>query len=154
MADDTVKISFKRGQFLAKFTKLVPAARVEVTAAALKGAEDVAGLAKHLVRSDRVKASIKAVPLEERLAAMVTAGDATTLVPARQGSGEFVSLARLEEFGVPPHTVGGKFKGAHHPGVKPHPFLFPAARLLKKKNKARIARAIGQAARKVAGAGR
>jgi hypothetical protein len=59
-------------------------------------------------------------------------------------------LARLEEFGVAPHKNKGKFAGSRNPGVKPHPFLFPAARLLKKKNKARISRAMGLAARKVA----
>lgn len=147
---DGVTISVKRDALIRKFQKLVPAARVEVTAAALQGAQEVAELAKRFARSDRVKASIRAIPLEKRLAAMVVAGDGATLVERRKGSGEFVSLARLEEFGVGPHINKGEFAGSHNPGVKPHQFLFPAARLLKKKNKARIARAIGQAARKVA----
>jgi hypothetical protein len=150
MMADGLKITVKREQLIRKFQKLVPNARVELVAAAMKGAEEVAGLAKRFARSHRVRASIHAEPLPQRLAALVAAGDASTLVPARKGSGEMVSLARLEEFGVPPHTVGGKFKGAHHPGVKPHPFLFPAARLLKKQNKARMARALGAAARKAA----
>lgn len=148
---DGVTVSVKKDALIRKFQRLVPTARVEVTAAALKGAEDVADLAKRFARSDRVKASIKAEPIPDRLAAMVVAGGPGTLVERRKGSGVFVSIARLEEFGTPPHENKGLYQGTENPGTKPHPFLFPAARLLKKKNKARISRAMGQAARKVAG---
>ena len=34
--------------------------------------------------------------------------------------------AKFVEFGTKPHTAGGKFEGAQHPGSAPDPFLRPA----------------------------
>lgn len=34
--------------------------------------------------------------------------------------------AKFVEFGTNPHKVGGRFKGAQHPGTTPEPFLRPA----------------------------
>lgn len=35
-------------------------------------------------------------------------------------------VAHLVEFGTAPHVNGGKFKGSHHPGTAPQPFMRPA----------------------------
>jgi hypothetical protein len=150
---DGVFISVKRDRLVRKFRELVPEAEKEVTLAALQGAQEVASLAQRFVHSQAVRNTIRAEPLPKRLAAMVVAGDASTLVEFRKGSGELINIARLEHYGTKPHTVGGKFAGAHHPGTRANPFLHAAAQLTRKQNIARISRAIGKAARKVAAGG-
>jgi len=62
----------------------------------------------------------------------------------RAGNGR-VRYAHLVEFGVAPHRVGGRFKGAMHPGTQAQPFFFPAYRALKKRVRARIRRAFKKA---------
>lgn len=147
---DGVKATMKVDGLRARFAALVPAAREEVAAAALKGAEDVRDLAKHFVpvKSGKLRDTITAEAMPDRLGAQVAAGSEETEV--RKGSGVNWNYARGVEFGTAKHRNKGKFAGSMHPGSKPHPFLFPAARLLKKRNKARIGRAMGKAARKVA----
>lgn len=153
MADDGLYLSVRRDRLVRKFRALVPEAEKTVTEAALEGAQEVAALAQRFVHSQEVRNSIHAEPLPKRLAALVAAGDASTKVEARKGSGVLIGKEFLEHFGTKPHTVGGKFKGAHHPGTRANPFLHAAFQLTKKKNLARISRAIGKAARKVAAGG-
>lgn len=146
----SVKV-LNKDRLIARFRKLVPVAREEVTDAALKGAEAVASLARHLVHSKRVAATIQVERIPDRLAARVVAGDVTTLVEVRAGSGEYVNIARLEHNGTAPHILGGLYEGAHHPGTKGNPFLTGASNLEEKTNKRRMGTAIGKAARRVAG---
>lgn len=150
---DGVRISVKRQSLIDRLNKLVPAARVEVTAAAMKGAEDVASLARRFApkRSGALAASIQAEAKPEGLGARVTAGGTSaTRRTVRAGVDVFVDTAFFAEFGTKPHRNKGKFAGSRHPGTKKHPFLFPAARMLKKKNLARVSRAITKAAKQVA----
>lgn len=148
---DGARIRIDKDKLIRKFRRLVPASKEELTAAAVQGAGEVAELAKRFTRSRRVRASIHVEPVPEKLAAQVVAGGPGTMVEARRGTGQMISLARLEEFGTRPHKNKGLYAGTRHPGTRPHPFLFPAARLLRKKNKAKMSRALGKAARKVAG---
>ena len=150
---DGFKISVKKQRLIDKLHRLVPAARIEVTKAAIKGAEDVATLARRLVPRDtgQLAATIQVEPKTDGYGAVVVAGDKKAY------------YARFVEFGTQAATAGGRVadnrKGGGrtrksmrtHPGTKAQPFLFPAARLLKKKNMARIGRAITKAAKQVAG---
>ncbi|MUZ65332.1 HK97-gp10 family putative phage morphogenesis protein [Agrobacterium vitis] len=52
------------------------------------------------------------------------------------------------EFGTAPHTNGGKFKGTMNPGAKANPYFFPAYRLLKKRMKSKLSRAMRRAIKK------
>ncbi|MGV1801565.1 HK97-gp10 family putative phage morphogenesis protein [Agrobacterium vitis] len=54
------------------------------------------------------------------------------------------------EFGTASHTNGGKFKGTMHPGAKANPYFFPAYRLLKKRMKSKLSRAMRRAIKKAA----
>lgn len=56
-----------------------------------------------------------------------------------------VKYAHLVEFGTAPHRVGGRFKGAMHPGTKAQPFFFPAYRALRKRVKSRVRRSLRKA---------
>lgn len=79
---------------------------------------------------------------------------------------EVAYYARWVEFGTAPHSLakgadrsarGGRGKrqdqGAQHPGAAAHPFFFPAYRANLKSAKAKIRRAVRDAARKVAAGG-
>lgn len=61
-----------------------------------------------------------------------------------------VRYAHLVEFGTAPHTVGGLYAGAHHPGSKAKPFFYPSYRAMKKDVRRRINKAIREAVQKVA----
>jgi len=145
----TIKVTNKDRLF-ARFRRLAPAADRELIEAALLGANEVAGLARRFSQNDRVRQSIKVEAVPGRPAVVVAAGDASTQVEVRKGSGKMWGLERAEEFGVKKHRLGGIFAGAMHPGSAPRPFLFPAFRLLKKRVQARLGRALGKAARAVA----
>jgi HK97 gp10 family phage protein len=54
------------------------------------------------------------------------------------------------EFGTAPHKNGGKFKGTQNPGAKASPYFFPAYRLLKKRMKSKLSRAMRRAIKKAA----
>ena len=67
-------------------------------------------------------------------------------------------VAHLVEFGTAPHINGGRFKGSHHPGTAPQPFMRPAwdankqavLDSLSDDLRAEIARVLGRAARRAA----
>lgn len=59
--------------------------------------------------------------------------------------------AAFVEFGTAPHRNGGRFAGTMHPGSLPHPFFWPAWRLLKSGIKRKMTKAIKDAAVKTAG---
>lgn len=78
-------------------------------------------------------------------------GTAATQREVREGSGIMTDEAVLAEFGTKPHRLGGKFKGALHPGTKPVPFFFGPYRASKKRIKSKSSRGINKAAKKIAG---
>lgn len=55
--------------------------------------------------------------------------------------------ARFVEFGTAPHEIGGRFRGAQHPGTSPQPFFFSAFRANRKETKLEIQKAIRAAVR-------
>jgi len=73
-----------------------------------------------------------------RLAVRVTAGNSR------------VRYAHLVEFGAAPHTAGGIFAGARHPGAPAQPFFYPAYRASKRKAVSRIRRSMKLAAKRAA----
>lgn len=151
---DGVRIRVRRkDELLRKLERLAPAARQELTAANKRSAEEMVGYARQFapVRTGRLRDSIVATPPGQtppdhsqgaRIvppgAYMVTAGNSR------------VRYAHLVEFGAAPHTAGGRFAGARHPGAPRQPFFFPAYRLIRKRHKSRAGRAIGKSIRAVA----
>ena len=61
----------------------------------------------------------------------------------RQGSGTYVNLARLIEFGTNPGRFGRKTRGPHP--LRAQPFLFPAWRIRRLQAKAAMAAAVNRA---------
>jgi HK97 gp10 family phage protein len=58
--------------------------------------------------------------------------------------------AAFVEFGTSPHTAGGKFEGAKHPGAMAEPFFYPGYRAMKRRTKSRISRATTKSVRQAA----
>lgn len=77
------------------------------------------------------------------------AGDPDLTVTITAGNSA-VRYAHLVEFPTAPHKVGGKFKGAQHPGTQAQPFFYPAYRALRRRIKSRVTRAAKKAAKSVA----
>jgi hypothetical protein len=71
-------------------------------------------------------------------AALVTAGNSKVRYP------------HLVEYGTRPHAQGGQFQGTQHPGTTARPYFWPAFRLIRRKMRTRISRAINKAVKSVA----
>ncbi len=71
-------------------------------------------------------------------------GDPDLSVTIHAGD-EKAFYAAFVERGTSPHDLGGRFKGAKHPGSQAVPFFYPAYRANKKSVKARITRAMNKA---------
>jgi HK97 gp10 family phage protein len=89
----------------------------------------------------RPKKGRNAVAPEAGVTAVITAGNPE------------VRYAHLVEFGTAPHVVGGKFKGAEHPGARAEPFFYPAYRVLKRRVRGRISRAFSKGVKKAQSGG-
>ncbi|HWA22326.1 MAG TPA: HK97 gp10 family phage protein [Caulobacterales bacterium] len=146
--------------------KALPLAMVEATRAGMAAAAD------KVVKSQKALAPIKSGDLRDSIT--WTWGDAQKTAYSQGGisfgvmagsknfSGDLslkvrisagntkVRYAHLVEFGTSPHTAGGKFKGAAHPGTAAQAFFFPGYRLEKKNAKARIRRASKKGAQSIA----
>ena len=124
------------------------------------GAADIVRMAKSLVPVDsgELQKSIgwtwgkapKGSLTLGKLAASQIAGSLTATVYAGDDKAFY---ARWVEFGTAPHVVGGKFKGAQHPGTTAQPFFFTAYRANRKSVKRRITSAANKAAKRVAAGG-
>ena len=152
------KSRFKGRQALKRKFQELPAAVVEAAREGLAaGAQDIVDMQKRLAPVDRgdlrdsiawrfgddanqIKHAFGAGRLTKKrnpVSVRITAGNAR------------VRTAHLVEFGTAPHTVGGIFAGAQHPGTKPQPFFYPAYRARKKAAAAKVKRAVNRAAKKV-----
>ena len=152
---DGVKIRRPRKrELIDKFRRLAPAAAEAAAAANKEGAEDMARLARKFapVKSGALRDSIKVTPPGGVLPAHSQG------TPPVVGAGSYavsagnsgVRYAHLIEFGTLPHTVGGQFAGAQHPGTPPRPFFFPAYRVARQQHKKRVGKAVRSAYKKVA----
>lgn len=154
MASDLIQQSAK----LAKRLEAIPGEILaHVRPALVQAADDLAGLARTLAPEDEgdLKASITVTPPGGTTPAYAEGGgkraaaDNQALVTAGNPQ---VRHGHLVEFGTDPHINGGQFAGTLHPGTDAQPFLLPAGRLTRDRNKRRIGRAVAQAIRQAGGA--
>lgn len=129
-----------------RLRRLPKSAGKHVGKAAMAGAEELADKARQFAprKSGKLARSIEAKPGSDHLRAEVVVGE---------------HYGRFVEGGTRPHNLGkgqhlrkGKQRGARgskagrrHPGARPRPFLNVAFRLLKKRIRGRITRAIRKA---------
>lgn len=138
---DGASIKFGRKDALfARLRRARPSLTRELVKAVNKAAQEHAALATAMAPEDQgdLRRSIQATPATNSInpSARVEAGDETAF------------YAHWVEFGTSPHEQGGAFAGSQHPGNEPQPFMFPAYRLLNKRNTARIGRAIAKGIKK------
>lgn len=133
--------------------------RSRIKQAIAEAADEIADMQRRMapVRTGALRASIKvtfgARPAQSSAGLGVggaAAGDPELTAWITAGGVGQGWYARFVEFGTAPHTAGGKFKGARHPGARAQPFFFPAYRVMRKRAKSKISRAIGKAARDIA----
>ena len=144
-------------RFNAKLKKLPKEAREEMRKAVAASAEEIVNLQKKLVPIDHGDLQMSITwrwGTEQRIAysqdfGQVQGGHELSAVISAGNSR--VRYAHLVEFGAAPHTAGGKFEGAHHPGAPAQPFFYPGWRSGKTRAKRRINSAIRKAAKKAVG---
>lgn len=143
-------------RFNAKLKKLPQTMKDELRKAVATSAEEIVDLQQRLVPVDQgdLRASITWRWGDEKREAysqdMGTVSGNHELSARISAGNSGVRYAHLVEFGAAPHTAGGKFEGAQHPGAPAQPFFYPGFRTGKKRAKARISRAVRAAAKKAA----
>lgn len=141
-----------RKRLLDRLKKIQGAPRKAMRAALEQGAQQVASHARSLAPK-KSGALVKSIGytfgnFTRGSGVLATSGtregdpDLTVTVHAGDATAFYASYV---EFGTSPHTAGGKFKGAAHPGATAQPFFFPAWRANKRSVKARITRAMRKA---------
>lgn len=144
-----------KDRLYAKLAQLAPEAAKQVGAEALAAGHEMVTIARSYVAVDKgdLRDSIVVTPggqmtpaysqpggsqMVPEHAALITAGNTKVRYP------------HLVEYGARPHIAGGKFKGAQHPGAPAQPYFWPAFRLIRRKMRGRITRAINKAVKSVA----
>ncbi|HZH10560.1 MAG TPA: HK97-gp10 family putative phage morphogenesis protein [Microvirga sp.] len=124
--------------------------RARVREAIHQGAAEIVSAQKRLapVRTGKLRDSITATiggqaPKYSQFGRMGGKGDADLTAVITVGNSE-VRYAHLVEFGSAPHIAGGRFKGADHPGTTAQPFFYPGYRMVRRRVKSRITRAVNK----------
>lgn len=151
----SMKIRGKDKLFRKLKDRLPKAMQAELEKAAFEGAEEMVATAKRLVPRDEGKLaeSIVATRAGETSPAYSQPGGAM-VVPegaamVTAGNSE-VRYPHLVEYGTASHAQGGTGKGTQHPGNPPQPYFWPAFRLMRKRFKGRMSRALRKAIDQVA----
>lgn len=123
--------------------------------------------ANHQAADEMVEFAQAFAPKREgKLAASIVATPPGQVPPSySQGGGHFVvpdgayavsegnsevRYAHIIEFGQKPHPQGGMFAGTQHPGTPPQPHFWPAYRMIRKKHRGRVGRALGKTVKAIA----
>lgn len=151
---DGVKFTVRnKDKLFKKLGRLVPAVIDAVDGANHQAADEMADMARRLVKrkTGKLAATITVTPPGGVPPAYSQGGGGGPVPPgsyAVSAGDKGVRTAHLVEFGTKPHIAGGKFAGAQHPGSAPQPFFWPAYRATKRKHKGRVSRAINGGVKK------
>ncbi len=144
----TIKVR-RKDELLKKFRRMAPAADAELEKANRRSADEMVGLARSFApkESGELAESIQATPPGRR-----PPGKVAKVVPAGAyavtAGDERVRYAHLVEYGTAAHANRGQFAGTTHPGTGRQPFFWPAYRLIRKRHRGRIGRALRAAIKK------
>lgn len=142
---DAIRLTSNKDALFAHLRKLVPGVEVEVGKASLDSASEMASLARGYAptgATGKLKASIRIEPGPRVGSYRVLAGGAAT---TKIGSGKPFDYALGVEFGTKAHTNAGMFAGSENPGARRRPFYWIAYRMMKKRIRARVTRALNRA---------
>lgn len=132
---------------LAKLRASVPAVETAATEVSKQTADEMVGLARSFVPVDtgKLRDSIHVEPGDRPASFRVKAGGPTTTREVRSGSGKPYDYSVGVEFGTSQHTNAGIFAGSDNPGARRQPFFWPAYRLIRKRLRGRMSRALSKA---------
>lgn len=143
-----------KDRLFAKLRKSVPGIEKAVTDANVKSANVIAALQKSFAPVDDgdLRDSIEVTLPGGRSPAHSQPGGSESVplgaVLITAGNSK-VRYAHLVEYGTAPHTLGGVFAGAEHPGNPAQPYFWPGYRLGRRSAKARATRAMTKELKKV-----
>lgn len=146
-----------KDRLMRKLAALHPTIANELNLMNKAAAEQMAEYARQFVpvKTGKLKESIVVTPPGETPPPYSQGGVQGRPVPdnayAVSAGNSGVRTAHLVEYGTTPHTLGGFFEGAEHPGSRARPFFWPAYRITKRKHKRESAKALTKAIKKVAG---
>lgn len=149
-----VKIRNK-DRLLKKLGMLHPALFEAIEKANHQAADEMVELAQAFVptKSGKLKNSIVATP-PGQVPPSYSQGAAAGPVPqgayAVSAGNSEVRYAHLVEWGTKPHPQGGMFKGTEHPGTPPRTFFWNSYRIIRKKHRGRLGRALGKSVKAIA----
>lgn len=150
----TVKIR-RKDALLKKLGELHPALFEAIGEANHQAADEMVETAQAFVavKTGKLRNSIVATPPGQEIPSY-SQGGGGGMVPdgayAVSAGNTNVRYAHLVEFGSKPHFNEGMFAGTENPGSPPQPFFWPAYRLMRKRHKGRLGRALGKAVKAVA----
>jgi len=145
---DGVRLTSNKDALFARLRKLVPGVEAQVGKANLESANEMASLARGYAptgATGKLKASIRIEPGPRVGSYRVLAGGPATTKSARLGSGKPFDYALGVEFGTGAHVNAGMFAGSQNPGARKQPFYWIAYRMMKKRIRSRVTRAINRA---------
>jgi HK97 gp10 family phage protein len=144
-----------KDRLYAKLKRLAPEAAAALTEEANKAADEMVSTAKAYAPVDDgdLRDSIVATRTGQMTPAYSQPGgsqvvpEGSVLVTAGNTKARYPHLV---EYGTRPHTNQGMFPGTQHPGTVAQPFFWVSFRLLRKRFRGRMTRAMNKAIKKVA----
>ncbi len=155
MADGVSITIRKKDRLFRKMRQSVATLKDETEQAAFASAQEMAGAAQARAPFDDgdLRASIVATPAGQSTPSYSHPGgstavpDGAALVTAGNSR---VRYAHLVEYGTSSHVQGGLFAGTIHPGTARQPFFWISYRLMRRRIKNRMTRAVNRAFKRAA----
>ena len=142
-----------KDKLFAKLSALAPEAAAAVYAEALAGAQEMVSTAKGYVAVDKgdLRDSIVATEAGQATPSYSQPGGSQVVPPGSvlvTAGNSKVRYPHLVEYGARPHINAGKFPGTQNPGTPARPYFWPSFRLLRRKFRGRMTRALNKAIKK------
>lgn len=145
----------RKDELFAKLRRMAPEAAVALQAEADAAAAEMVRTARSYAPVDDgdLRDSIVATPAGSMTPAYSQPGGQQQ-VPAGSvlvtAGNTKVRYPHLVEYGTRPHLNAGQFAGTQHPGTAAQPYFWPAFRLLRRRFRSRMTRAMNKTIKKVA----
>lgn len=145
-----------KDKLFAKLSAMAPEAAAAVYAEAQAAANDMVSTAKNYVAIDKgdLRDSIVATEAGQSTPSYSQPGGSQIVPPGSvlvSAGNTKVRYPHLVEYGARPHINAGQFAGTQHPGTAAQPYFWPAFRLLRRRFRGRMTRALNKAIKKAGG---
>lgn len=155
-SNSALRARIRKDRLFAKLSRLAPEAKAALAQEAQSSADEMVRIAQTYVPfvDGDLEESIVATPGGQMTPPYSQPGgsrmvpEGSVLVTAGNTK---VRYAHLVEYGTREHINAGIFKGTKNPGAPAQPFFWPAFRLIRKRFRNRMTRALNKSIKKVAG---